>query len=206
MLRCKIIMATVAAMGICSLASADSIWDRRDPRAAFLFHDNRARNVGDLLTITISESTQTNDRETRGLDRGTTTTATANYKGAYQFSPGSGNTGSLNATGSATNRRQFNGSAQLSSTRTFVDRMAVTVVDVLPNGNLVFEGTRMRVVAGEERMLRVTGVVRPADIVGGNAVPSGAIANMKISYVGRGQETEFVNQSLIGRALNYIFP
>ncbi|WP_084760153.1 flagellar basal body L-ring protein FlgH [Zavarzinella formosa] len=206
MTRSRLLMAFATSLGICSLAGADSIWDRRDPRAAFLFHDNRARNVGDLLTITISESTATNERESRGLDRGTNNSATVNYAGSYQFDPKPATAGKLNATGSTSDRRQFNGSAQLSSTRTFVDRMAVTVVDVLPNGNLVFEGTRMRVVAGEERMLRVTGVVRPADIVSGNAVPSGAIANMKISYIGRGQETEFVNQSLIGRAINYLFP
>lgn len=188
------------------MALADSIWERRDPRAAYLFHDNRARNVGDLLTITISENTSANERETRALDKGTNNEASVNYQGQYQFSPSPGNTGNLSATGSTSNRRRFNGSAQLSTTRTFVDRMAVTVIDVLPNGNLVFEGTKMRVLAGEERMLRVTGVVRPADIGSGNIVPSGTIANMKISYIGRGQESEFVNQSWLGRTLNYLFP
>lgn len=206
MMRCKLVAVTLLAFGICSLADADSIWDRRDPRAAYLFHDNRARNVGDLLVIVISESTATNERETRALDRGSNTEGTVNYNGAYNFSPGPGNTGTLSATGSAVNRRRFNGSAQLTSTRTFVDRMSVTVVDVMPNGNLIFEGTRMRVVAGEERLLRVTGVVRPADIASGNAVPSTSIANMKISYIGRGAESEFVNQSFFGRVINYIFP
>ena len=52
-------------------ARADDIWDRRDPRAAFLFNDNRGRNIGDLLTISIDENTENNEREERALSKAT---------------------------------------------------------------------------------------------------------------------------------------
>ena len=68
----------------------------------------------------------------------------------------------------------FAGTAQNTANRVFTDRMAVTVVDVMPNGNLVVEGYRSRVVEGEERLLRITGIVRPADIQVGNVIPSGS--------------------------------
>lgn len=189
-----------------SFASADSIWDRRDPKAAYLFHDNRARSVGDILTIAISENTANNERETRALDRGTNNSATANFEGNYQFGGADAKNGTLDGSGSTSSRRRFNGSAQMTSTRTFVDRMAVTVIDVLPNGNLVFEGTRSRVVAGEERVLRITGVVRPNEIGANNTVQSQFIANFRVSYIGRGQSSEFVNQSVLGRVVNFLFP
>lgn len=180
------------------LIHADSIWDRRDPRYAYLFQDNRARRVGDLLTVVISESTTTNDREQRALDKNQNTTGTASG------STSSGSSGSFSFANAF--RRTFAGNAQLTSARTFTDRMAVTVVDIMPNGNLVIEGYRSRVVAGEERVLRLTGVVRPADIGTGNAILSTAVANFRISYLGRGPESRTVNQNYLGRIGNLLWP
>ena len=51
-------------------ARADSIWERREQRSAFLFVDNRARRVGDLLTVTVKESTGAKNNEERTLDKG----------------------------------------------------------------------------------------------------------------------------------------
>ena len=112
----------------------------------------------------------------------------------------------MDASVNNTSRRQFNGSAQLTSDRSFTDRITVTVVDVMPNGNLVVEGYRSRVVAGEQRMLRVTGIVRPTDIGAQNTVQSQFMANFRISYLGRGPESSFVNQSYLGRAMNLLWP
>ncbi len=50
-------------------SKADDIWQRRDPRQAFLFQDNRARSVGDIVTVVVNESTNTNEREQRALDK-----------------------------------------------------------------------------------------------------------------------------------------
>ncbi len=200
----KWFMACLLTGSIVSMGYGDSIWDRRDPRQAFLFEDNRARNVGDLLTIVISESTNAVERETRALDRNSKNTGSLAYKGNSNF--GKENNATLDVSANSNNRRQFTGSAQISNTRSFVDRMAVTVVDVLPNGNLVVEGYRTRVVGGEERVLRITGVVRPADITTANTILSGNISNFRISYTGRGTSSEFTQQSWFGRLLNNIWP
>jgi flagellar L-ring protein precursor FlgH len=88
--------------------------------------------------------------------------------------------------------------------RVFTDQMAVTVVDIMPNGNLVVEGYRSRIVQGEERVLRITGIVRQADIQVGNVIPSGAIANFRISYLGRGPATRTNKQGILTR-INSIF-
>ena len=84
----------------------------------------------------------------------------------------------------------------------FTDRLAVTVVDVLPNGNLVVEGYRSRVVQGEERVLRITGIVRPADVQVGNVIPSGSIANFRVSYLGRGPTTNTTKPGVLTRVAN----
>lgn len=183
-------------------AAADSIWDRRDPRYAELFKDNRARAVGDLVVVVISESTTANEREQRSLDKSNTTDGNGSLTGtATSSGSGAASFGLTN-----TFRRRFNGNAQLTSGRTFTDRLTATVVDVMPNGNLVIEGYRSRVVGTEERVLRVTGVVRPQDVGTGNAVQSTNIANCRISYLGAGPATRTLNQNFFGRVMNRLWP
>jgi flagellar L-ring protein FlgH len=185
--------------------AADSIWDRRDQRAAFLFHDNRARNIGDIVTIAILENTNANEREQRQMAKSTDGRVTTAFTG----SSSSGTTnlnGALNFDLRNQSNRVFNGSAQLTADRRFTDRMALTVVDIMPNGNLVVEGYRSRVVSGEQRVLRITGIVRPADIDTRNVVPSGSVANFKVSYIGRGPESSFVQQGYWGRVMNLLWP
>lgn len=200
------ILTLFAAGATGDAAFADSIWDRRDPRYAHLFQDNRARQVGDVLTVLISENTVANENDQRTQDKGTNTTGTVDYAGSSSANGGTGQTGAASFSLANAFRRRFAGNATLTTNRVFTDRMAVTVVDMMPNGNLVVEGYRSRVVAGEERVLRITGVVRQQDVGVGNVVPSGALANFRISYLGRGPTSRSVNQNYWGRALNLLWP
>ncbi len=208
------VLAALGAAGMFPPAAlADSIWDRRDPRYAYLFQDNQARQIGDILTVVISESTVSNDSDQRAMSR---TSSTGGQISLFGFGSTSSN-GGTPASGNAAHgfvfplpnsniSRTFNGNASLAVNRVFTDKMSVTVVDMMPNGNLVVEGYRSRVVAGEERVLRITGVVRQQDVGLGNTVGSGSVANFRISYLGRGPESRFVNQSLLGRAVNLVWP
>lgn len=192
-------------------AAADSIWARRDPRYAFLFQDNRARQVGDIVTVVISEATVANDQDARTQNRNFNTTGQASFfRTAATTFGGTGTAGTATGTllpfPAASGNRQFGGTASLTTNQLFTDRMAATVIDILPNGNLVIEGYRSRVVAGEERVLRVTGVVRQQDVGIGNQVLSQSVANFRISYLGRGPQSRTVNQHYLGRLLNLIDP
>ncbi len=184
---------------------ADSIWERREQRSAFLFVDNRARRAGDLLTVSVKESTGAKNSEERKLDK------TTSAKGALSFagktgSDGASRSASASTSGASTSDRSFQGSAGFESDRLLVDQMTVTVTDVLPNGNLVIEGYRKRVVSNDTRLLRVTGIVRPNDIEGPNVIESKYIANFNLSYEGAGVETRFTNQGWLGRTTNRIWP
>lgn len=209
------VLAAVGAAAVSPPAAlGDSIWDRRDPRYAFLFQDNLARQVGDILTVVISEATVASDQDQRAMSRTGTFGGqlsafgfgTATSTGTGTATPGTAARGVVFPLPTGSTNRAFNGNASLAVNRVFTDRLSVTVVDVMPNGNLVVEGYRSRVVAGEERVLRITGVVRQQDIGLGNAVQSQAVANFRISYLGRGPESRFVNQSLLGRAVNLVWP
>lgn len=196
-----------------SVGRADSLWERRDPRYGFLFQDNRARSVGDTLIVTISETTVANDQDARNLTRTTSGSGQASVT-VPSVVPGGAAAGAGGTTGTGSSlilplpsqntAMTFSGSAQNTTNRVFTDRMAVTVVDVMPNGNLVIEGYRSRVVGGEERVLRITGVARPADIGVGNVIPSGSVANFRISYLGRGPATRTTRPGILTR-INSVF-
>jgi flagellar L-ring protein FlgH len=205
MRRCTL-AALAMMLGALTVGRADSLWERRDPRYAFLFQDNRARAVGDTLIVTITENTVANEQDQKTLSRTTSGSGQIQTFDLLRTAAGNNNGGSnsLQQLPSQTTNYQFAGSAQNTVSRVFTDRMAVTVVDVLPNGNLVLEGYRSRVVAGEERVLRITGVARPADIGVGNIIPSGSVANFRISYLGRGPSTRNNKQGFLTR-LNAVF-
>jgi flagellar L-ring protein precursor FlgH len=208
--RWLLLMPLMASLA--TQANADDIWARRDPRYSQLFQDNRARSIGDIVTLVVNETTNTNEREQRAQDKNNTASGNVTFSGSSSAGGagagggGGGRTGALNFNLADDFRRRFAGSAQLTSDRRFQDRIAMTVVDMMPNGNLVVEGYRSRVVAGEERVLRVTGVVRQADIGAGNTILSTSLANARLSYLGRGPQSRSVNQNYFGRIVNRAWP
>lgn len=205
-MRAHTLLFSVALVAVvASQALGDNIWARRSTRYGYLFQDNLARNIGDVLTILVLENTSINQREQRQLTKATDTSNEFNYQGASASDNG-GRTGSANLQLNNTSNRNFQGNAQLTSGRTYTDRMGVTVVDILPNGVLVIEGHRVRNVSGERRILKVTGFVRPADLAPDNTILSTSVANFTIEYTGRGVDSQFVNQGWLGRFFNIIWP
>jgi flagellar L-ring protein FlgH len=191
----------------CGTVHADSIWDRRDQRSGYLWMDNRARRIGDTLTVTINEITDATNTEQRTMKKDTAAS------GKFDFSGQTGNAASattkLASTSVAADNssdRSFQGSANFQTNRQLTDAMQVTVIDVLPNGNIVIEGWRRRWIADENRLLRVTGVVRPNDIDVTNTISSQVIAGFNIDYATGGVESRFTGQGWMGRFTNKIWP
>jgi flagellar L-ring protein precursor FlgH len=204
-----LIRKTLLSLGLagvlCANASADSIWERRDPRTAYLFIDYRARSVGDLLTLVVNETTEFEGMEKREMERKTDTSAGWKFSGKTASDNVSRNfTGEFDGRG--VSGRKFDGKANATIDRRFLDRMTVTVVGVMPNGNLIIEGYRKRTVSREVRLLRVTGIVRPADIGPFNTVQSQYIGDFDVTYMGRGPESSYSNQGWWGRMLNKVWP
>jgi flagellar L-ring protein FlgH len=185
---------------------AQSLWERRDPNTAHLFADTRARNLGDLLTIVVNESTEVAGADKRSLDKETSTAAALNVNAQY----GLGTTLIRSLTGQTgvqnTSQRKFDGLANTTIDRKLVDRMTVVVVDVLPNGYLVVEGRRTRLISQEARTLVVCGIVRPIDIGSGNTVQSQFIADFTVTYEGKGPESTSTEQGWLGKVMNKIWP
>jgi len=191
----------LAHCGPCTSVSAQSIWDKRTPLMESLYHDMKARRVGDLLTILINEGTEVANQDRRALSKKTDSEAGSDF--SYG---GSGAAGSFTAGLDGNSARNFNGSASFSSAREFSDRFSVVVLDVLPNGNMLVAGKRTVVVEGDKKQLTLTGTIRPWDIRSDNSVFSQQVAEMKIQLEGEGVEESTINQGWLNRKLNRLWP
>lgn len=186
-------------------AMADSLWKKRDPQKAYLFYDSRARNVGDLLTLIISEASEVENSENRSMDKNSSNGASADYAaGSSGGLATQAASASLDFASSA--KRAFSGKANYRDSREYTDHITVTVVDVLPNGNLVISGRRCLSIAGEQRTLVVSGVVRPIDLGPDNKISSRYVADLKTVYEGEGTSKKFTRQGWFSRAANKVWP
>ena len=202
----------LAAGGLCVLglcwteaAHAEALWKRHQPEHGLLFYDTQARRVGDLLTVVVREDSNVRNQDNRGLGKKTSA------KGLFKFGAKSdGGFATQSSEGEMDSElqsnRSFDGKSSFRSQRAFDDRVTVTVIDVLPNGNLVFRGCRQIHIEGDQRTLVVTGIVRPFDVSADNTVNSRLVSDLHMNYEGHGGEEGFIRQGWLGRTANKVWP
>lgn len=158
-------------------------------------NDPRARNVGDILTVVVQEqqSVKNEDKVERRND-----TSLAARLESFSLSDKTFKSNTLPRI-DIRKEQDFNGEAKQNSTSDVRASIAVIVVDVQPNGNLVVAGTRSVTVNDETRTLRVSGIVRQLDITSGNTVGSAQVADARISITGEGANTRQVTRGPVGQ-------
>src|SRR5438309_5048725 len=168
--------------------NANSLW--RNGSRAF-FKDQRARQIGDLLTVTVNFTDKANianeSQRSRASkeDSGITDFVGAKTLGAQaqKVLPGR-----LLQTDSASS---YDGKGSVQRQENLQTNVAAVVTQILPNGNLVVVGKQEIRVNYEIRELIVAGIVRLEDIQSDNTIDSSKIAQARIAYGGRGQITDF---------------
>lgn len=163
-----------------------------------LYSDRRARNVGDLLTINLIENTTAQTTATTSVDKTSEITMAApNIAGA----PLTYNGRDL-LSASVNGDRGFNGNGQSAQSNRLQGSLTVTVIQRLPNGNLVVQGQKnMRLNQGDE-LVQIQGIVRPADIGTDNSISSSKVADARIAYGGRGAIAQSNSMGWLGRFFN----
>lgn len=173
------------AIANAAAASANSLW-RTGART--FFGDQRARRVGDIVTvaITIDDRAQTSNstQRTRSNDASGGVT---NFFG-LENSLGRAFPGGFDAQNMVGVQGQANaaGSGSVSRSERVNLTIAAVVTDVLSNGNLIIQGRQEVRTNREVRELTVAGIVRPEDISSANTINHTQIAEARISYGGRG--------------------
>lgn len=140
-----------------------------------LFEDQRARRVGDILTVILDEKTVSKKSSETSLSK------------ENETSVGGMTLHGLALSTAMDGERDFKGSADADQSNSLKGSVTLTVIDVLPNGVLSVRGEKWITLTRGEELIRVSGLVRPRDISQNNTVVSGKLADSRITYSGRGE-------------------
>lgn len=183
--------------------SPNSLWQSG---ARTFFKDQRARNVGDILTVKVritdkAEFENSTQRQRSGSDSLGIEGAMGSIVDRWlpSGSEASAAVGNTSTTASA-------GAGSINRAEDVVTNVAAVVTQALPNGNLVIEGRQEVRVNFEVRELIVAGVVRPEDIASDNTIESAKIAEARIAYGGRGQITDVQQPRYGQQVLDILLP
>ncbi|KQQ33440.1 flagellar biosynthesis protein FlgH [Duganella sp. Leaf126] len=161
-----------------------------------IFEDRRARQVGDVLTLVITERTTANKAGTNSANK-----ASAVSIGLPKPLQGTfGNPLAIN------NNNSFSGADNQTASNAFTGTMGVTVVEVLPNGNLIVAGEKQVAMNKGVEFIRFSGMVNPDNIATGNTVSSTAVADARVEYRTSSQVDKAEVASMMSRFFQSILP
>ena len=182
---------------------ADSLWsDSTRP----MFADKRGTSVGDILTIIVQENNSTSK------DNNTKTSKTSGVDASissFLYSPAASGLLTKGGTMPALkfdSKNAFDGGGAIKNSENIIARIAVRVIDVLPNRNLVIEGSRDTAFSGEAQTIVLRGVVRPEDIAANNTIYSYNVADSTIRFVSKGTLTDSQKKGWVNKIWDKISP
>ena len=187
-------LVLASSLALAGTASAQNPYVRTGATVGAI-SDLRARNVGDILTVLIQEQHSVKNEEK--VERRNDTSLAARLE-AYSLSDKTFQSNTLPRI-DVRKETDFQGEARQNSNSDVRASIAVVVVDVQPNGNLVVAGARSVTVNDETRTLRISGVVRQLDIAPANTIGSALVADARISITGEGGNTRQVTRGPVGQ-------
>ena len=165
-----------------------------------LFEDQKPGRVGDILTVAIVEKTSAS-RSSKS-----SSAKTSDTKAAVPALAGLPGKSFLGAQLAANAANTFEGKGETANDNTFTGTLTVTVVSVLPNGNLVVAGEKQIGINHNTESIRFSGVVNPLTIQAGNVVQSPQVADARLEYRGKGYIDEAQRMGWLQRFFLNAFP
>jgi flagellar L-ring protein precursor FlgH len=184
-----------------------SLWPD-ESQGASLFTDFRAFHSMDVITILVKENnegkkrTNTNARGSFSLLAGI-----SNFFG-IETSKWAANNEALDPSQliNAKTESNFRGEGETNRKGTLTAALSAVIMEVLPNGLMRIEGSKIVSVDDEEEVMVISGLVRARDINSQNQIESNRVANMRIDFYGRGVLAEKQSPGWGARLMNYIWP
>lgn len=149
-----------------------------------LFEDRRARHLGDTITVVLEERTNASKGSTSAANRSGEASIAIPTLTMLPGAPLEG------AALSASSDSTFAGGGSSAANNVFTGNIAVTVIDVYPNGNLLVSGEKQVTINHGTEYIRFSGVVNPVYVNAANTVSSTRVADARIEYQGRGYLSE----------------
>ena len=197
-------MGLLAAASLSLSAQAQSLWKEGSSRP--MTSDKRAAAVGDILTILVQENNSASKDQNTRTSKETGLNAAIE---AFLYSPDASKLLTHNGKMPAiklNSKQNFEGGGKISNAEKITARIAVRVTDVLPNGNLVIEGTRQTAFSGETQDAVLRGVVRTEDIAANNTVFSYNVADATIKYISKGTVSDNQRKGWFTRVWEKVTP
>ena len=169
-----------------------------------LFEDRRARYVGDIVIVTLAERTTASKKSNSTVDRTSNTAFSAPTPLAITGVPLPASLMKMEM--EAGSESKFAGGGTSGSNNVFTGTIAVTVIEVLPNGNLLVSGEKQIGINQGQEFIRFSGVVNPINIGNNSTISSTQVADARIEYRGNGYVDEAQTMGWLSRALMSILP
>ena len=168
-----------------------------------LFESQIARRVGDILMVTLAENTKAKKSADINVNKDLDITLTVPK--LYGMDPSVVMGDAL--TNQITAKRNALGNGQANQSNSLTGSISVSVVEVLPNGNLKVRGEKRVSLNQGNEYLRVSGIIRPIDISATNTVSSSQLADATIMYTGDGAVADASRMGWISRSFfSWLFP
>lgn len=206
--RKSITFLTAAVILLTSLSAfGESLWS---PASEWnvVYMDDKARAVGDIVTVVVMESSSaseqaqsTADRENE-LDAGFSALLNMGIDDSLfgQTAGGSVDYPNIGFNGNS----EYEGQGTFTRSGSIQATLSATVKQVMPNGNLLIEGKHSFLVNKERRHMILSGIIRPQAIDGQNRILSSQIADLQITYEGKGPVTDKSKPGLLSTIFDLI--
>jgi flagellar L-ring protein precursor FlgH len=158
-----------------------------------LFADTRARQVGDIITVVLVEKTAAKKSAATSANKDASADIAMPKIMGYDIARGEA---AIDAS------RKFTGGGDSSQSNQLDGNITVTVIERLASGNLRVKGEKQLTINQGDELVRLTGIIRPADIAPDNSILSSRVADARISYVGKGALADSNAQGWVSRILN----
>lgn len=162
-----------------------------------LYSDIKARNLGDIITVQLHEQTTASKSASTGTSRQTNVDLPAPVFFGREVSV-RGNPLSASVNGGT----EFNGDSSADQSNQLQGDITVTVIRVLPNGNLIVRGEKWLTLNNGQEYVRLTGIIRPQDVRSDNTIHSNRVANARIEYSGTGSLANAQREGWLTRFFN----
>lgn len=182
-----------------------SLWQARNDS---MFSDRKARNIGDIVTVLISEQASASKEAQTSTGRTTNMSASIpNFFGLENDKIWNGhNPVDLSNLVTADFTNGFDGTGSTTRKEDLSASLTTQVVGRYPNGQLKIRGGKEVMVNNEVQIIYLTGIIRPVDITAANTVSSTKVLNARISYTGKGAISDKQKPGWAMRILDSVWP
>jgi len=213
-LICLFVIVVMSAIGVS--AYPDSLWMNQDGETpGSLFTDQKASKIGDIITVLVVDQATATQTATGSRDRSSSisgevkswsTPALYDKNNIFSGIHTIVQNGANKPIWELESANEFSGSGKYAGNYSIRGQITTRVREVLPNKNMIVEGTSEVFVNAEKNTVTISGIVRPEDVTVNNTVLSTKLADAKVRMVGNGPVNDKTKRGVLETVMDWLWP